>query len=177
MILVKGTPDSGKSVKAEALAVELSPDGKRIYLATMIPFGEEGAMRVEKHRALRKGKGFVTVERAFDVGNIPDDRGCIAGIRAKEATVLIECVSNLCANVMFEKEKGRKLKSPEEVSRIVTKDIMNLKDKVKNLIAVTNDFILEEGFDEETLLYIRAMEYVNRELKDRADVTVLKECH
>ena len=50
MILVVGSPDSGKSVKAEELAAELSGNEKKIYLATMIPFGEEGAARVEKHR-------------------------------------------------------------------------------------------------------------------------------
>ncbi len=40
--LIIGTPDSGKSKRAEDLALKLSGDGKRIYLATMDPFGEEG---------------------------------------------------------------------------------------------------------------------------------------
>ncbi|MBQ6966572.1 MAG: bifunctional adenosylcobinamide kinase/adenosylcobinamide-phosphate guanylyltransferase [Lachnospiraceae bacterium] len=126
MILVVGSPDSGKSVKAEELAVELSGNEKKIYLATMIPFGEEGAARVEKHRALRNGKGFVTVERPLNVGSLPDSEGFIEGIRAEEATVLLECAANLCANVMFAVGRGVDAKSPEETAEIVTEYILRL---------------------------------------------------
>ena len=169
MILVVGSPDSGKSVKAEELAAELSGNEKKIYLATMIPFGEEGAARVEKHRALRNGKGFVTVERRLNVGKLPDSEGFIEGIRAEEATVLLECVSNLCANVMFAEGKGKDAKSPEETAEIVTEDILRLKKRVKNLIVVTNEFPPEEKFDRETFEYISAVSGVNLRLKEEAD--------
>ena len=169
MILVVGRPDSGKSAMAEKLAGEMSTEKKKIYLATMIPYGEEGASRVERHRALRKGKGFVTVERPLGVGNLPDREGFIEGIRAEEATVLLECVSNLCANVMFEGGKGKNLKNPEEAAEAVTKDILKLKERVKNLIVVTNEFKEEEGSDRETLEYISAVSGVNRRLKEEAD--------
>ena len=60
MILVTGGASSGKSAYAEQLACSLP--GSRYYLAAMKPFGEEGARRIARHRALRAGKGFVTVE-------------------------------------------------------------------------------------------------------------------
>ncbi len=169
MVLVVGRPDSGKSAMAEELAGELSEEKKKIYLATMIPFGEEGASRVEKHRALRKGKGFITVERPLNVGNIPDSDGFIEDIRAEEATVLLECVSNLCANVMFADGKGEDAKSPEETAEIVTKDILKLKERVKNLIVVSNEFKEEEGSDRETLEYISAVSEINGRLKEEAE--------
>ena len=53
--LVIGAAASGKSAYAESLC--LGHDGPRVYLATMEPFGEEGARRIARHRALREGKG------------------------------------------------------------------------------------------------------------------------
>ena len=34
----------------------------RIYIATMYPFDEESRKRVQRHRKMRQGKGFETVE-------------------------------------------------------------------------------------------------------------------
>ncbi len=60
MALVIGGSGSGKSSYAEELAVSLSsPAAKKYYLATMQVFGREGEQRVERHRALRRGKGFL----------------------------------------------------------------------------------------------------------------------
>ena len=60
MILVTGGASSGKSACAETLACMLP--GTHFYLAAMKPFGEEGARRIARHRALRAGKGFATIE-------------------------------------------------------------------------------------------------------------------
>ena len=64
MILVTGGSGSGKSAYAEELAVSLTTaGGQRYYLATMQPFGEEGRRRIERHKKLREGKGFLTIEQ------------------------------------------------------------------------------------------------------------------
>ena len=60
LILVTGGSASGKSAYAESLCLTASP---RVYLACMQPFGAEGAKRIERHRTMRKDKGFLTVER------------------------------------------------------------------------------------------------------------------
>ncbi len=90
--LVIGAAASGKSAYAESLC--LGHDGPRVYLATMEPFREEGARRIARHRALREGKGFSTLECSRDVGaaapGLP--RGC---------TLLLEDVGNLVANELF----------------------------------------------------------------------------
>ena len=69
--MILGTPDSGKSKRAEDLTLKLSGNDKKYYIATMIPFGKEGEERVKKHRNMRAGKGFETIElldarRRFD---------------------------------------------------------------------------------------------------------------
>ena len=60
--LVIGGAASGKSEYAEELILA-SPLRPRIYIATMEPFGAEGQARIARHRELRRGKGFQTVER------------------------------------------------------------------------------------------------------------------
>ena len=47
--MVLGTPDSGKSKRAEDITCKLSGDGKRYYIATMIPFGKEGQEHPKGH--------------------------------------------------------------------------------------------------------------------------------
>ena len=67
MVLVTGASGSGKSEYAEGVAVKLAGKGNLYYLATMRVYGEEGARRVERHRKLRAGKGFQTVECPVNV--------------------------------------------------------------------------------------------------------------
>ena len=131
IIKVTGTPGSGKSRKAEELVLELSAPEQRYYIATMLPYGEEGERRVEKHRKYREGKGFRTIEQPFD---LPEALEKIE--KPEEATVLLECVTNLAANEMFARECPGK----EALIKKITADIRQLSKQVKNLILVTNSF-------------------------------------
>ena len=83
MILVTGGASSGKSAYAEQLACSLP--GSRYYLAAMKPFGEEGARRIARHRALRAGKGFVTVECYDGLETVTDTSLAEAEARAEGA--------------------------------------------------------------------------------------------
>ena len=88
IIVVIGTPDSGKSALAEKLCCELAGSMKKYYIATMVPYGEEGLKRVAKHRKMREGKGFETIERPVSLDRIDDS------VFEEECTCLLECVSN-----------------------------------------------------------------------------------
>ena len=61
MHLVTGGSGSGKSAYAEQQVLEAG-DAPRYYIATMMPYGEEGRRRVEKHRRMRREKHFETIE-------------------------------------------------------------------------------------------------------------------
>ena len=92
MLLVCGGAASGKSAYAESMLCRLSGDAPRIYLATMMPFGDEAASRIARHRAQRAGAGFETRECPCglpDVSVPPD------------SAVLLEDIGNLCANELF----------------------------------------------------------------------------
>ena len=73
MHLVTGASASGKSAYAEDLLV-LAKSAEKYYIATMRPWGAEGAARVKKHRAMREGKGFQTIEafHTLDALRLPE---------------------------------------------------------------------------------------------------------
>ena len=63
-----GGSGSGKSAYAESLLY--SCEGIRYYIATMQIYDAEGEKKVERHRKLRAGKGFLTIESPMNVGKI-----------------------------------------------------------------------------------------------------------
>ena len=155
-ILVLGTPGSGKSALAENKTCELSV-GSLYYLATMQVVDEASEKRVEKHLKARSGKGFITLERDLDICRALDDIE-----NPEEATVLLECITNLAGNEMHRKGAG----SIEEVCLKVTEDVTTLSKGVKNLIIVSNKLDDNDSFDEETRDYIRLVNAVNQRLRE-----------
>lgn len=148
-LLISGANDSGKSAFAESLAARLP--NRRVYLATMRPQTEENRIRIARHRRQRAALNFVTIEAPFSVGELDIQ---------KTDTVLLEDVSNLLANVMFETER-------EAAS--VLPDILALAGRCRHLIAVTISGLTEENYHGETAEYIRALNDLNASLAQRAD--------
>ena len=153
--LIIGTPDSGKSELAERLITEISQGRPIYYIATMIPYGDEGKKRVAKHRSMREGKGFITVEVPFDAGSI---------VLPEDCSVLLECVSNLAANEMFERHT-----SADKCEEKIVSDIGKLAISVSDMVIVTNHFEITEEFDGETILYSLMMDRINHMLSILAD--------
>jgi adenosylcobinamide kinase/adenosylcobinamide-phosphate guanylyltransferase len=161
--LIIGTPDSGKSKRAEDLALKLSGDGKRIYLATMDPFGEEGLNRVKKHRKMREGKGFVTIECTRDIASVGEAIKDISN-----TTLLLECMANLIGNEMHALEN--KSADNSTIVEIVLDEVLTLSKKAKNMVIVSNEFEPDgEGYDEDTKRYVELMHEVNEGLKKNVD--------
>ena len=69
MIFITGGSGSGKSEYAEKRTIEAAEKRglKPYYLATMKAYGEEEEKKIEKHRKMREGKGFITVEQAENI--------------------------------------------------------------------------------------------------------------
>lgn len=158
LIVVTGGSGSGKSAFAEEQVLALG-EGERFYIATMFPFDEESHRRIERHRRMRAGKGFQTIERYT---------GLSALDLPKESTVLLECMSNLTANEMFQ-ENGAHEKTVDSVR----KGIVHLNCSVKNLVVVTNEVFSDAcTYSEETILYNRNLGEINRLMAEMADVVV-----
>lgn len=161
MIVVTGGSASGKSSYAESLCCALPQP--RYYVATMQPFSEEGAQRIARHRTLRAGKGFETVERYAD----------LAGLELPQrGIVLLEDMGNLTANKMFSGEGGH-----DDPTASVVEGVSALEMQCEALIVVTNE-VGSDGktYDEDTQMYMRALGHINAELAEAADVVVEVVC-
>ena len=161
--LVIGGSGSGKSAYAEDLLSEYNKN--KYYLATMIVNDQEAEKRVDRHRELRRGKGFETIECSSNIdtvaGFLPEDGS---------AVMLLECMSNLVANEMFGHSQA---KSAEEVTAKLLKDIQHLASKLSQLVIITNN-VSEDGteYDSTTMAYIKAISDFNVRISEIADRVV-----
>ena len=164
MTLIIGGSGSGKSAYAEDYMVSISEDRKKYYIATMQIYDEEGKRKVERHRMLRGGKGFSTIEQPVDIGKVAEK------MEAEDRTALLECVSNLTANEMF---SGEVPGTEEAITEKIVGGIAVLNRELTHLVIVSNN-VFEDGnvYDKTTMAYIRAMGRINQKLAEMADEVV-----
>ena len=164
MTLIIGGSGSGKSAYAEDYMVSISEDRKKYYIATMQIYDEEGKRKVERHRMLRGGKGFSTIEQPVDIGKAAEK------MEAEDRTALLECVSNLTANEMF---SGEVPGTEEVIIEKIVGGIAVLNRELTHLVIVSNN-VFEDGnvYDKTTMAYIRAMGRINQKLAEMADEVV-----
>ena len=158
MTVVTGGSGSGKSAFAEDKILSFGP-GKRIYIATMHPYDEESRKRVECHRRMRAGKGFETVE-------------CYTGLKnldfTHDSVILLECMSNLAANEMFE-ESG----AGDQTVEAILEGVGKVKNQVRHLVIVTNEIFSEAAvYEGDTVRYQKYLGKINQNIGKMADEVV-----
>lgn len=162
MVLVTGGAASGKSALAEDYAVKLG--GPLYYIAAMRPQGGEALRRIERHRALRAGKGFSTMEC---LRNLHELRLPISG-----GTALLEDVGNLLANEMFMEGVP-----PVELPERLLRGLEALLRQAGHVVAVTNEvFSGAERYDGKMRVYLARLGEANRRTALRADVVAEAVC-
>ena len=162
--LVTGGSGSGKSEYGEGLILDI-PDGERFYIATMESSGREAERRIARHRKLREGKGFFTIERPRDLGGL-----ILPGEGRKN--VLLECVSNLAANERFAPQGAG-----EGARAAILVGFDTLLSQAELVVAVTNE-VFSDGtdYDPATLDYLDLLGGLNAALAARADRVVEVVC-
>ncbi|MDO4295636.1 MAG: bifunctional adenosylcobinamide kinase/adenosylcobinamide-phosphate guanylyltransferase [bacterium] len=168
MILITGGSGSGKSEYAEKRLSERL-EKRKFYVATMMVYGKEGEERVKKHRSMRAGKGFETIEQTTELG-------CIVGrLRQAEekggAAVLLECLSNWVANELFAQEDlWREEEKVLQLEERMLQELWDIREHSAALIVVTNE-IFSDGisYDASTLRYQKLLGDMNRKLAQKAD--------
>ena len=172
MVLVIGGSGSGKSLWAEDY-MALFP-GQKYYLATMRIYDDETRGRIERHRRQRSGKGFFTIEQPVDIGLAADKINLCQERTEKDGhgkgAALLECISNLAANEMFD---GQEPVEDEAVVEKIVSGIALLKEELTHLVIVSNN-VFEDGrvYDDTTMAYIRTMGRINERLAAMAEQVV-----
>lgn len=160
LTLILGGAASGKSEYAERLAA--AGPGPRVYLATMRRHDAECEARIEKHRAARAGRGFITCERETGLKGLALPEGT--------RTVLLEDLGNLAANELY----GG---AGEGAREAVLTGIEALCAQAARVYVVSNE-IFSDGasYDSGTRRYIELLGALNRELAARAGRVVEVVC-
>ena len=153
--VVTGGSGSGKSAFAEQCILDCQGNN-RIYIATMYPFDEESHRRIARHRAMRAEKKFTTIERYTDLEHLTIPQG---------ADVLLECMSNLTANEIYQ-EGG----AGDNTVKAILNGIHHLLEQAGNLVVVTNE-VFSDGitYDPETEKYLEKLGAINCQMAQIAD--------
>ncbi len=202
--LITGGSGSGKSAYGEKLAADRYREAQKIhkeraglyYVATMFPYDEESRKRIERHRKMRDGKGFQTVECFCHLSGLWDDhedifaKGAGENIgKSRENVFLLECMSNLLANEMY-MEKGQIKGMGEELSEkareAIIEPIKYLAQNAHSLIVITNEVFSDGNYVEKipdtahgedgTYRYCRLLGEINCLLAKEAEAVVEVVC-
>ncbi len=157
LILVIGGSGSGKSEYAERRCMELDA-GQKLYLATMEAVDEESRKRIARHRQMRSGKGFDTLECYTH----PEQ-----AVLPPEKTVLLESLSTLTANEMFS-PAGRG--DAAQAAAGILSFVRDTARRQKALVVVT-DQVFSDGisYEPETVRYMRCLAQINAGVAAMAD--------
>lgn len=157
-VLLVGGSKSGKSGLAQSLAKVLAKDSPLYYLATMEPVDEEDRTRIARHLDARAGWGFETVEQGRGLEQ------CRTRI-ASEGTVLLDSVTALLANEMFQSHLDERAQE-----RALT-EILWLSSHCRHLICVCDDIFQDAGrYEAWTERYRRDLAILCRQLAAEFEV-------
>lgn len=151
LALVSGGSGSGKSAFAESL-VTAEANPRRLYIATMRVWDAEGERRVERHRRLRAGKGFRTVECPVELEHCPIENG---------QTILLEDLSNLVMNEYYGGNAATAIARIESAIAALAEE---------NFVVVVTNEMASDGiaYPDETRRFLALMAELNRRLARRA---------
>ena len=162
IIFISGGVRSGKSTLGENLTEKLS-EGRKVYLATAIVYDEEMIQRVIMHKKQRSGKGYITIEKSTDIGEI------LVDIRDGD-TILLDCLGNLLANEMF---SDKAMNKKENVAEKIFSDMCRISEKAENLIIISND-VFSDGcmYSDSVIRYIDTLAWLQRKIVTISDKAI-----
>ncbi|MFV0504302.1 MAG: bifunctional adenosylcobinamide kinase/adenosylcobinamide-phosphate guanylyltransferase [Lachnospirales bacterium] len=154
-IFISGGCKNGKSYYAQRLAKEQV--GELYYVATMIPTDREDEARIERHIEDRRGWGFTTIEESKNIANITKYQG----------SFLVDSITALLANVMFQQEINL------NASEIIIKDLEKVLAQSENIVFVS-DYIYSDSYiyDEYTEAYRKSLGKIDRYLAEQCHVVI-----
>jgi len=197
IVFVYGGSGSGKSSFAEKCLSSFGDD-RLYYIATMKVYDAEGQAKIQRHRRLREGKGFITIEQPADMALAarklgrrsegPADKGLRQPVRSLEKKPLSGeavgrslsgcCRTEKCAVLL---ECVTNLVANEMFTEEGTLEESLVVDKIEEgleaLFSAADDLVLVSGnvfgdgyeYSQSTLAYMRALGRVNSYIASRSD--------
>jgi len=161
IIFVIGGAKSNKSSIGELLSLKLSNNTNLYYLATMNPYDKEDLKRIDAHIENRKDYNFITIEQKRDLHEVFNKFSI-------EDTVLLDSITSLLTNEMFQKDKIN-----EYVSDKIINDIIEIGNKVRNLVIVS-DYVFSDGiiYDKYTEIFKRELGKINCNIAKISEVVI-----
>ena len=133
-----------------------------LYIATMRPFGAEAQKKIERHRQMRAGKGFQTLECYGDLRTLDDS------IQRWKRSKSILDINKTCRNEKNQEDGS--LAEDEVVLETIVEGIRYLNTQTERLAIVTNEVHSDlQDYSEETKKYIGLLGKINQELGKMAD--------
>ena len=135
--------------------------GNLYYVATMNPYDLEDLKRIENHLKEREGYGFNTIEETIDMGKV-------SKLVQKNDTVLIDSVTSLVTNYMFQGKDFFKEVSDDILSGIL--EIIN----VAGDVVIVSDYLFSDSiqYDCYTESFRKEIGIINRKLAELADIVI-----
>ena len=158
--LIFGEASSGKSRYAESRLSE-SNGSPKIYMAVSEVYDDEMRERVKIHQAMRKDKGFLTIEQPRDLGAAKIPAG---------SSVMIESLTAWTANEMFTAEG---VKDPGHVMNKILADLLVIAGRVYDVFIVADNIFCDcEEYDSLTEDYVKTLADLVRKIAADADEVV-----
>lgn len=158
---ISGGAKCGKSSFAQDLTVALAGNGKRYYVATMIPTGEEDFNRIRRHISDRDGMGFETVECFKDIMDVANPHG----------TFLVDSVTSLVQNSLFPVDKNYEM-DLNGANRCADA-LIQFARTVRHAVFVSDYIYSDAGrYSESTEMYRKCLADIDRRLTAVCDTVV-----
>ena len=155
LTFITGGSKCGRSALGEQLLDSFR--GEKYYIATMQPYGAEAEAAIARHRNMRAGKGFLTIEQYSDLGALSLPPGC---------AVLLECTGNLTANELF-------LNGCPSPAAKITRAIAALNETAAECVIIHSEVGADGiAYPRETASYIKEMAILGQNLAHMADTAV-----
>lgn len=169
--LVTGGSGSGKSAFAEAKICQMQEQtgAKHLYyIATMYPYGHETEEKIKRHRRMRAGKGFQTIECYKKLSGLLQSQWFWRNKQREGICVLLECMSNLAANELYLEAVSQKEK--DVLCQRVGEEIEQLSRRCRGMVVVTNEVFSDGGkYTPEMEEYRKILGEINQKMAETAD--------
>ena len=129
--LITGGSRSGKSAYAQSLA-ESIPSAGRTYVATCPVLDEEMHERIDRHRRLREGRGWQTVEAPVELARAVAEA-------APGHVVLVDCLTLWINNLLYLAAQSGTGLDEDELAGLAEELARSCRARTKPVILVTNE--------------------------------------